>query len=125
MPVPAEVHRRCVALLDPGEAIQYIVPTLSAGVSVTVYLADCFIVVTDRRIAVALGGAFRRNRPKEIIQQFPRDTRLGPLDTSLAPTLELGGRVYEIPEEYIAVVAAADAELDGPEALPRDPFPYL
>lgn len=82
-------------------------------------------MVTDRRIVVTLGGNFRRSRPREIIQQLPRTTRLGPIDTSLAPTFELGGRLYEISDEYVAVAAAADAELDGPEALPRDPFPEL
>jgi hypothetical protein len=33
--------------------------------------------------------------------------------------------ILEVDEEYAAVVAAADAELDGPSGMPVDPFPQL
>jgi hypothetical protein len=39
------------------------------------------------------------------------------------PDLSIGDLVLEIDEEYLAVVQAADAELDGPERLPPDPLP--
>lgn len=125
MPVPADVRRRCRQLLDQGESIRYLIPTLAAGVGVIAYAAECFIVVTDRRIVIVVGGTFRRHRPAQIAQEFPRSQRLGPIDTSLTPTIEFSGRYYEIAEEYLAAVAAADAELDGPDALPEDPFPEI
>jgi hypothetical protein len=33
--------------------------------------------------------------------------------------------ILEVDEEYAAVVAAADTELDGPSGMPVDPFPQL
>jgi hypothetical protein len=33
--------------------------------------------------------------------------------------------ILEVDEEYAAVVAAADAELDGSAGMPDDPFPQL
>jgi len=87
--------------------------------------APFFVAVTDRAIVLITGRFLRRNRPDQVWERFPRTTRLGPLETSLGPAFHLGGMILEVDEEYAAVVAAADAELDGPSGMPVDPFPQL
>lgn len=121
MPVPAEVRRSCQDLLDPGERIDYLVPVVLAWLGSLPADVDCYVVVTDRRIAVLTGSRRRRGRPTEVNLQHPRSTRLGPVEFRPSPTFDLGSRSYEIDEEYVAAVHAADAELAG--LLPEDPFP--
>ncbi|WP_221621613.1 hypothetical protein [Rhodococcus sp. KBW08] len=52
-------------------------------------------------------------------------TVLGPLDTASTPHFVVAGITYEIDEEYVAVVNAADAEITSPQDFPRDPLPNL
>ncbi|GAA5053098.1 hypothetical protein HNP84_001376 [Thermocatellispora tengchongensis] len=122
MPVSATVRERCRALLRPGDNIRYIFPALavhSPGV------AHFLIAVTERSIVVISTRFFNRDQPESVYAVHPRHTRLGPLSLSLGPTIELGGTLFEIDEEYAAVVAAADAEVFAPEILPADPLPDL
>jgi hypothetical protein len=121
MPVPADVRRLCQDLLDPGERIDYLVPVTLAWIGALPAEIDCYLAVTDRRIAVLTGSQWRRGRPTEVSLQYPRTTRLGPVDFRPVPTVDLGSRSYEIDDEYVAAIHAADAELDG--LLPEDPFP--
>ncbi|TDE08875.1 hypothetical protein [Jiangella asiatica] len=125
MPVSPSVRRRCQDLLEPGERIAYLIPVSAVWLGTAASGVDCFVVVSDRRIAVLIGGLLRRDRPKEVNLQYPRTTRLGPVERDSVPQFQLGGRVYEIEDEYVAQVNAADAELDGAGAFPRDPFPDL
>lgn len=122
MPVSAQVRRRCQQLLGSGESIHYLIPTMSVGIGVATSTYDCYVVVTDRRIVVVTGSMFDRTTPSDLNAQYPRATRLGPVELAPVPTFHLGGRFYEIDDEYIAAVHAADAELDGPDAFPPDPF---
>lgn len=126
MPVTAKERRYCEALLDQGEQLRYVIPTLASGMGRAYSAFDYYLVVTDRRVLVIAGSMMRRGRPKEIELTYPRPTKLGPLTDlgGITPTVEMGGRFFEISEEYVAVVAAADAEIDG-DALPDDPFPDL
>ncbi|MBB5786652.1 hypothetical protein [Jiangella mangrovi] len=121
MPVPGPVRRRCQELLEPGERIDYLVPVVLAWIGALPAEVECHIAVTDRRIAVLIGSQWRRGGPTEVTLQYPRATRLGPVDFRPVPTFDLGSRSYEIDDEYVAAVHAADAELDG--LLPEDPFP--
>ncbi|MCD2155814.1 hypothetical protein LQL77_18980 [Rhodococcus cerastii] len=59
------------------------------------------------------------------MSQFPRMTVLGPVDTASTPHFDAAGIKYEIDEEYVAVVNAADAEITSPQDFPRDPLPIL
>ena len=125
MPVAPGVRERCQELLEPGEQIRYLFPATSAVLSIGIAAAPFFVAVTDRAV-VLIGGKFlRRDRPDQIFRRFPRNTRLGPLETSFGPAFGLGGMILEVDEEYVAVVAAADAELEGPAGMPDDPFPHL
>ncbi|WP_116949661.1 hypothetical protein [Jiangella endophytica] len=121
MPVPAHVRRRCQDLLEDGEQIGYLIPITAVWFGSVMSGVDCYVAVTDRRIAVLTGGLLRRDRPMEVNLRYPRTTRLGPVEYGPAPTFRLGERLYEIENEYVPAVHAADAELDG--LLPEDPFP--
>ncbi len=121
MPVPAPIRRRCQDLLEPGEQLGYLIPVTAVWLGAVMAGIDCYVAVTDRRIAVLTGSPVRRGGPTEVNLQYPRTTRLGPVDFAPTPTFRLGKRSYEIEDEYLAAVHAADAELDG--LLPEDPFP--
>ncbi|WP_147375215.1 hypothetical protein [Jiangella rhizosphaerae] len=121
MPVPAHIRRRCQDLLEPGERIGYLIPVTAVWIGPVMSGIECYVAVTDRRIAVLTGGLLRRSGPAEVNAQYPRTTRLGPVEFAPTPAFRLGSRSYEIDDEYVAAVHAADAELDG--LLPEDPFP--
>ena len=101
-------------LLRPGESVRYVIPVMAEIMGVfTMSPFETTIVVTDERIAVVTGGALRRNASARIDREFPRQTRLGPVDESLGPVITLGSVQYEIDDDAVPLVAAADAELDG------------
>lgn len=122
MPVTSAIRERCRALLRPGEDIRYVFPVLSAGPAGT---AGFLIVVTDRSITVLATKMFSRIEPSGVWATYPRRTRLGPVELGAGPTIELGGMLFEVDDEYVAVVGAADAEAFSPGDLPRDPLPDL
>lgn len=88
-------------------------------------MAAFLIVITDRTIYLLSTKFFDRNAPTSVYATHTRRTRLGPLEFSAGAAIELGGMVFEIEEEYAAVISAADAEVFAPETLPPDPLPDL
>jgi hypothetical protein len=122
MPVPAAVRARCRALLPSGQDIRYVLPALSVGPP---GMAAFLVVVSDQAIHVLSTAFFDRNVPTAIHSTHARRTRIGPVEFSTGAAIELGGMVFEIDEEYAAVVHAADAEVFAPETLPPDPLPDL
>ncbi|GAA2880098.1 hypothetical protein GCM10010517_42610 [Streptosporangium fragile] len=122
MPVAAAVRARCRALLPPGEELCYVLPALSVSAP---GMATFLIVVTDRSILVLSTKLFNRDAPTSVYATHSRRTRLGPVEFSTGVCIELGGMVFEIDEEYAAVISAADAEVFAPETLPCDPLPDL
>ncbi|WP_214108176.1 hypothetical protein [Acrocarpospora catenulata] len=122
MPVTAAVRERCRALLPIGEDLRYVFPARSPGAP---GVAAFLIVVTDRSITVLAGNPAERPEPASVWAVHPRRTRLGPIEFAGGPSIELGGMVFRVDEEYVAVVGAADAEAFSPGDLPRDPLPDL
>ncbi|GIH23125.1 hypothetical protein Aph01nite_14350 [Acrocarpospora phusangensis] len=122
MPVTAAVRARCRALLPIGEDLRYVFPAQSVSAP---GVAGFMIVITDRSITVLATKMFDRSEPASVWAVHPRRTRLGPVEFSGGPTIEFGGMVFEVDEEYVAVVGAADAEAFAPGDLPRDPLPDL
>ncbi|MFC7329682.1 hypothetical protein [Marinactinospora rubrisoli] len=118
MPVSPAVRDRVRGFLPVDATIRYLFPASWHETS------HFLIAVTDTSVVVLSTALFRRTRPKRIWRVFPREVRLGPVDTHLIPTFELGGHHFEVDEEYITVINAADAEL-GDDRLPRDPFADL
>jgi hypothetical protein len=125
MPVSSTERDKCQQLLEPGEEIRYVFPATSAVLTIGPAAASFYIVVTDRAIVVLTARFLRRNQPAGVWARHPRSTRLGPLDTSLGPAFVLGNVVFEVDDEYAAIVGAADAELEGGDSLPEDPLPDL
>jgi hypothetical protein len=122
MPLGSAVRQRVRVFLPDGALIRYLFPacvTTSALVVVHVLVA-----VTDTEIVVLYTGFWNRTKPKSVWLRYERDTRLGPVDTSVAAEFTLGEHVFEIDDQYISVVNAADIER-GPAALPPDPLPDL
>ncbi|MDH2428671.1 hypothetical protein [Sphaerisporangium sp. TRM90804] len=122
MPVTAAVRQRCRSLLPPGEEIHYVFPVTMVGAA---GVSNYMILVSDRFITVLATKVFSRFEPAAVWATHPRHTRLGPVEFAAGPTIRLGGTVFEVDEEYVAVVGAADAEAFSPGDLPRDPLPDL
>ncbi len=125
MPLSSAVWDRCRTFLQPGEELRYLFPASSVALGRGIVgVAPFLVAVSDTHITVLSCEWLRRHRPASVWGRYPRATRLGPVDT-MAPTLEIGDLVLELDEEYLAVVQAADAELDGTDRLPPDPLPDL
>ena len=57
--------------------------------------------------------------------QLSRGTRIGPVESGAGASFEFAGAVFEVDDEYVAVVNAADAEIFDRDSLPKDPLPDL
>ena len=123
MPLSSAVWDRCRTFLQPGEELRYLFPATSVALGRMLGTAPFIVAVSDRYVTVLSCEWLRRHRPASVWARHPRSTRLGPVDTSMAPTFSIGELVLEIDEEYLALVRAADAELDGTDRLPPDPLP--
>ena len=122
MPVARSVRDQARKFLAAGEEIRYAFPAqyvTGGGVSGG---AHVIFVVTDASITVMYSGYFSRTRAKGVVARHSRATRLGPVE-GVVPAIRVGGALYEVDDEYIPVINAVDAELDG--TLPEDPNPGL
>jgi hypothetical protein len=122
MPMSASIRERCRSYLRPGDDIRYVFPVLSLGPPLT---ASFLVVVTDLSVTLLSTTMFGRDEPSGVWATYPRRTRLGPIVSRGGPTIEFGGMMFEVDDEYTAVVAAADTEAFTPGDLPRDPLPEL
>ncbi|MBA8826338.1 hypothetical protein FHX42_003714 [Saccharopolyspora lacisalsi] len=119
MPVSASTRERSRVFLDEDGEIRYLFPAEvwpSAKPSV-------LVVVSREAITVLSTGLWSRRKPKSVLARLPRETVLGPVDTHLTPSFTVEGIDYELDEEYVAVVHAADAEITRSGGIPPDPFP--
>ena len=122
MPVSPAARRRIREFLDDDDEIRYVFPAdvlMSASPSV-------LFVVSRKSITILSTGIWSRKRPKSVVARLSRRTVLGPVDTTETPFFSVNGIGYEIDDEYVAVVHAADAEITtAGDALPPDPLPDL
>jgi len=121
MPVSEKARAAARTFLDPDDEIRYIFPAdllMSARPSV-------LIVVSRKAVKVLSTGQWSRSVPTSLEVEYPRQTRLGPVGTHLGATFELGGHTYELDEEYVSVLNAADLERGTHDLLPPDPLPDL
>ncbi|QFG20706.1 hypothetical protein [Actinomadura sp. WMMB 499] len=120
MPVPGPLRQTCREFLGIDGEIRYIFPAQARGGG-----AGFIFVVTDDRISVITTGALSRTRPKSVWGSYPRGTRIGPVETGAGASFLFAGGQFELDDEYVAVVNAADAEIFDRDSLPRDPLPDL
>jgi hypothetical protein len=112
------MRARVRAFLEPGDTVRYVFPAW------VVLSVSVVIVVSDTAVTVLSTGFWGRTRPKSVRARYPRNVRMGPVETNLIPTFTLWGIRYEVDDEYVAVINAADAELSA-DFLPPDPLPDL
>ncbi|MFS2294285.1 MAG: hypothetical protein FWJ90_16595 [Actinomadura sp.] len=120
MPVPRPVRERCREFLGIEGDIRYVFPATAYGGG-----AGFVFVVTDDQIAVISTGARSHSTPKSVWGSYPRGTRIGPVESGAGASFEFAGAVFEVDDEYVAVVNAADAEIFDRDSLPKDPLPDL
>ncbi|WP_253777693.1 hypothetical protein [Goodfellowiella coeruleoviolacea] len=81
-------------------------------------------MVSDSAVTVLSTGLLGRSKPKSVLARYPRSTSIGPVDPTPIPTFTLSGIRYEVDDEYVPVINAADAE-NSADFLPPDPLPDL
>ncbi|WP_020672942.1 hypothetical protein [Amycolatopsis nigrescens] len=121
MPVSSAVRERIRGFLEPADDIEYVFPADVLGSA----LPSVLVVVSRHAITVLSTGFWSRRRPKSVLFRSPRNVRLGPVDTQSTPRFTLHGVEYEVDEEYVSVINAADAELGSRDLAPPDPLPDL
>lgn len=121
MPISSKLRERIQRFLETGERIRYVFPAEILG-SVS---PGVVVVVSQQSITVLSTGIFNRSKPKGVLAKSPRGVRLGPVDTNAAAWFTFNGVHYEVDDEYVPVVNAADAELGSPDQVPQDPLPEL
>lgn len=122
MPLGSAVRERIRRFLPASAEIRYVVPaSVTTDALVVVHV---LVVVTGSEILVLYTGFWSRTKPKSVWLRYDRATRLGPVDTSVTAEFSLDGHVFEIDDQYVSVVNAADLEID-PAAMPPDPLPDL
>ncbi|WP_158887204.1 hypothetical protein [Amycolatopsis anabasis] len=121
MPVSSAVRKRIRGFLEPDDEIHYVFPAEVVGSAVP----SVIIVASRQAITILSTGFWRRTTPKSVLSRNPRNLRLGPVDTQLTPWFTLNGIEYEVDEEYVSVINAADAELTSRDLAPPDPLPDL
>jgi hypothetical protein len=100
-------------------------PATSIQLGRSLAVANFLVVVTDRHVLLLACGWSRWDEPSSVWARYPRSIRLGPVDTSPGPTIEIGDVVLEVDDEYVPVVNTADAEISPADFLPPDPLPDL
>lgn len=121
MPVSAGTREQIRSHLDGDDEIRYVFP---AGVLMSVK-PSVFVVVSRKAITVLSTGMWSTKVPRAVVARLPRKTVLGPIEMQPTPCFTVAGIVYEIDDEYVAVVNAADAEITAPHDFPPDPLPDL
>ena len=125
MPLSAVVRERCKALLPPDTEIRYLFPAVASTVVGMSFVTKPFIfVVTDKNIVMLACSWLSHNRPKSVHWTYKRSLRLGPVDTTMDPVFTVDGSPFQTWDEYISVIAAADAETTR-DSFPPDPLPDL
>ncbi|WUI02208.1 hypothetical protein OHR68_10485 [Spirillospora sp. NBC_00431] len=120
MPVPRPLRERCREFLGIDGEIRYIFPAMAYGGG-----AGFIFVITDEQVAVISTGAISRSTPKSVWGSYPRGTRIGPVETNVGASFLFAGAEFELDDEYVAVINAADAEIFARDSLPKDPLPDL
>ena len=122
MGIRDQIQKNASKLLEPGETIQAVFSAQTGpnpNYAFITWLVAFFakyvtIIATDRRILLVKSSIWRRSAVGEIIETYPRETRLGPASGRLWSKIELGGNSYWVHRRFSKDVAAADARLETP-----------
>ena len=80
-----KLRRNAAPFLDTGERIDAVVVAQRNPPAAKSFTGADYVVLiaTDKRILLCKGGAFRMSPVRKVLTQFPRDTKLGPVDEHL------------------------------------------
>lgn len=125
MAIRDKISKNVQSHLQPGETVQAAFPAqggLNPYLLFLTYLLFFWmkyviVVVTDRRILLFKASALATTKPKELLGEFPRETRLGQV-SGLWGKIELGGERYFVHRRFHKDVQAADAAVGAREPAP-------
>ena len=83
MSLREKIRRNAASLLEPGEAIQAVIPTQTTKGGYGGGGPYNVLIATDRRLLYCKSGWFRMSPVRRIVAAFPRETRIGPADELL------------------------------------------
>ena len=108
--------------LEPGETIQAAFTAQTGPNPNFMFLSTLVaffakyvnVIATDRRILLVKASIWRRSAVGDIIETYPRETKLGPASGRLWSKIELGGNSYWVHRRFRKDAEAADAHLEAP-----------
>lgn len=118
MAIRDKLRSNAAHVLQPGETVQavFTAQTASPYLALISYWIVIFknayrvVVVTDQRILVCRAGRASVTAVKDVVAEFPRNTRIGPATGVWYKCDTLGERLY-IHKRFHKDVAEADAQL--------------
>ena len=122
MGIRDQIQKNASKLLEPGETIQAVFSAQTGpnpNYAFITWLVAFFakyvtIIATDRRILLVKSSIWRRSAVGDIMETYPRETKLGPASGRLWSKIELGGNSYWVHRRFSKDVEAADARLGTP-----------
>lgn len=126
MGIRDQIQKNASKLLEPGETIQAVFSAQTGpnpNYAFITWLVAFFakyvsVIATDRRILLVKSSIWRRSALGDIIDTYPRETKLGPASGRLWSKIELGGNSYWVHRRFSKDVQAADAHLEPAAAQP-------
>ena len=124
MAIRDKIRAKTAAHLHPGEQVQAVFGAQTASqywmlLAYVVFFAmnkyRC-VVVTDQRILVFNSGHFLTAAPKELVNELPRATRIGPA-SGLWHVVDLGEEL-RVHKRFHKDIVAADAGVPAPPPPP-------
>lgn len=116
---PRESLRKSAAsYLKPGETIQAVIiahtASLSRQMMLGTYAGDAYqgIIVTPDRILVLYLGKTPQSKPRHIVAQLPRSTRLGS-PSGLSHCIQVDGEKLWVSPLFFDDIRAADKTIGG------------
>jgi hypothetical protein len=120
------IQKNASKLLEPGETIQAVFSAQTGpnpnymflSTLVAFFAKYVTVIATDRRILLVKSSIWRRSALGDIIDTYPRETKLGPASGRLWSKIELGGNSYWVHRRFSKDVQAADKGLETTATQP-------
>jgi len=118
MGVRESLRKSAASYLKPGETIQAVIVAQTASLSRQMMWGTWSgneyqaIIATSNRILVLYLGKTANSKPRHIVAQLPRSTRLGS-PSGLSHLIQVDGEKLWVPPWYYDDVRAADQAISG------------
>lgn len=123
MSLSSYAREQARAFLQPGEDIRYVFPAASVWKDTSVRASRFIVVITDASVTILSAALLNRSKPKAVWARYPRNIAIELVQMAPGPVYRLRDLVFEVDEECVDVINAANAERPPPP--PSDPRSML